>query len=394
MSIDQDTILVEKKALGAALLAASSAETLAETVLDSDWYVPSHAQIFHAIRELVADGSTPLPAEVYLKGRELYRDSWITSAADLTQLQSEADSIHIGGLADKIHEYAILRTMQALGAEIQQQATSGLPAAEIIGHAEDRVRRAGDLITGRQQPAMTLGEFLDQPSDYDWLIPGWLERGDRVIFSGGEGMGKSTIIRQLLVQAAAGIQPFGHGLCEPVRSLLVDVENSPRQMLRGLSPIYTKAKMVGSDPASRMMVEHRAGGLDLTSRVDAAWLTEKIVASGAQLVGIGPMYKLASGNPNDEEPAQATIRVFDRLRERHGITFIFETHSPHAQNGQKRVYRPYGTSLWQRWPELGVGITPNDRGSFDLVRWRGDRDPNRLWPDTIRKGGTWPWTIV
>ena len=57
--------------------------------------------------------------------------------------------------------------------------------------------------------APDLYEFIsivDPPSD--WVIPALLERGDRLIWTGFEGLGKSVITRQLAVCAAAGVHPF------------------------------------------------------------------------------------------------------------------------------------------------------------------------------------------
>ena len=57
--------------------------------------------------------------------------------------------------------------------------------------------------------APDLHEFIgivDPPND--WVIPGILERGDRLIWTGVEGLGKTVMTRQLAVAAAAGIHPF------------------------------------------------------------------------------------------------------------------------------------------------------------------------------------------
>ncbi len=82
-----------------------------------------------------------------------------------------------------------------------------------------------------------LDAFLetDLPT-HDWLVPGLLERQDRVILTGPEGGGKSTLLRQMAVQFASGIHPFGGDLFEPLRVLLLDLENSSRQVHRGLRP--------------------------------------------------------------------------------------------------------------------------------------------------------------
>src|SRR5690606_2357350 len=73
----------------------------------------------------------------------------------------------------------------------------------------------------------TLAEFLSGGDDpADWVIPGLLERGDRFILTGSEGLGKSVLFRQIAVGAAAGIHPFTQRRIDPNRVLYVDVENS------------------------------------------------------------------------------------------------------------------------------------------------------------------------
>jgi hypothetical protein len=49
-----------------------------------------------------------------------------------------------------------------------------------------------------------------RPSDDepDWLIPDLLERRDRLILTGEEGLGKSYLLRQIAIMAAAGLDPF------------------------------------------------------------------------------------------------------------------------------------------------------------------------------------------
>src|SRR5690606_18386294 len=54
-----------------------------------------------------------------------------------------------------------------------------------------------DLPVGDSSPSPTLGEILAEPEEYDWLVEGLLERGDRVLFTGTEGFGKSTLCRQV-----------------------------------------------------------------------------------------------------------------------------------------------------------------------------------------------------
>ncbi len=71
------------------------------------------------------------------------------------------------------------------------------------------------------------------------------------------------------------------------------------------------------------------------------------------------------------------------------MTVMIEAHSPHASNGGKRPIRPYGASLWLRWPEFGIYLSPEGQ----LQHWRGQRD-ERDWPAALKRGGLLPWTVV
>lgn len=234
---------------------------------------------------------------------------------------------------------------------------------------------------------LELDAFLgDGPPPYDWLVPGLLERGDRVILTGGEGMGKSTLLRQFGVQVASGIHPFGGDGFEPLRVLLLDLENSRRQVHRKLYPIRLAA---GGRYAGMMVVKVRAEGMNLLDRDDGDWLLALCAEHQPDVLITGPAYKMAAGDPNEEGPARVVASYFDRLRKDHRCALLLEAHSPHASNGAKRPMRPYGASLWLRWPDFGLYLSETGQ----LLHWRGPRD-DREWPSALQRGGAWPWTAV
>ena len=229
--------------------------------------------------------------------------------------------------------------------------------------------------------------FLSEPEpDYDWLIPNVVERGDRTILTGAEGAGKSTLLRQIGVQCASGIHPFTNAPMDPINVLLIDLENSRRQTKRQLRPLSVAAG--DAYPQARLRVIVRTSGLNLTEPTDMVWLGQRIEANAPDLVIIGPIYKMATADPTEEAPARTVIACLDHLRELYGVALLIEAHSPHAAAGGTRPMRPYGASIWMRWPEFGLHIT--DTGQ--LKHWRGDRD-ERAWPANLTRGGAWPWTV-
>jgi replicative DNA helicase len=244
---------------------------------------------------------------------------------------------------------------------------------------------------------MTLGEFLDvEESPYDWVIPGLLERGDRLLLTGAEGLGKSTLFQQLAVCIAAGVHPFTGRSMPSQRALIVDCENGPTHMRRKLRALAQQARVVGSGADSSLFVESRPEGLNLLDQAQAAWLVGRVAALQPAVLFTGSLYKLMEADPNKEEPARQVAAVLDRCRAVANCCVVVEAHSGHSQDVHgKRQVRPIGASMWLRWPEFGYGLrrvpeTDPEARIVELVGWRGDRD-EREWPQRLKAGGVWPW---
>lgn len=213
-----------------------------------------------------------------------------------------------------------------------------------------------------------------------------VDRADGMFLAGRECIPthNSTLLRQVAIQAAAGIHPFTHQEMAPLRVLLLDLENSERQIRRALRPLHVTA---GGTADENLTVAVHPQGLDLNDPTDVATLTHLIATVQPELVVGGPIYKLVGGDPTEEQPAKAAAMTLDRLRVAYGFALALETHQPHG-TGSDRPERPYGASLWKRWPEFGLHISSEGM----LRHWRGARD-ERDWPAALVKGGEWPWTM-
>jgi hypothetical protein len=252
--------------------------------------------------------------------------------------------------------------------------------------------------------APDLYEFISviDPPD-EWVIPGILERGDRLIWTGYEGLGKSVLTRQLAVCAAAGIHPFSGEEFEPQRVLFIDCENPDRKSRRHFRKLERVARWKGrAVPEGLLRILQRPAGVDLTRDDGAAWLLERVTAHKPDLLVVGPLYRLHATDTNEEKAARLIVQALDAARIKADCALITEAHAGHGEAALNRSVRPAGSSLFLRWPEFGYGIKPlgdaDDNGhhrNAAVVTWRGPRE-ERHWPRELCWGdgeSDWPWIV-
>jgi hypothetical protein len=273
------------------------------------------------------------------------------------------------------------------------------PALQPSDVASEMHRLLEEMIDNRattDSEVKTLRQVLLGVDTYDWVIPNFLERMERLVFTGGEGVGKTTLCRQIVVLAAAGIHPLTFQPMPPVRVLVVDAENSEKQWRRGVSWMAKTAAREGSvDPTDRIFI--KAGKrIDITRGTELAKIHRYIDEYKPDIVYIGPIYKLVPGSLNSDEDAAKLIVALDSLRERN-VALIMEAHAGKKTDfGGLRNLEPRGSSAILAWPEFGLGLRPNleVEGLVDIVRWRGDRDDSRPIPSALwrsQPGQNWHW---
>lgn len=314
------------------------------------------------------------------------------------------------------HARQVFASLQGVAAcvEIVEAAGEGLPDGRKIKDASDHFDagyQVPDFVVTHQETdsrpdlAPDLHEFLAvQDEPYDWLIPGILERGDRLIWTGAEGLGKSVCVRMLCVAAAAGLHPFRTARMTPCKVLFIDLENSERKTRKHFRVLERVARARGQRvPDGNLRIICRPEGVNVLSEDGAAWLLERVTAHKPDLLYIGSFYRMHEADMNDERAARRVTVVLDQARARSGCAVVTEAHSPHG-DGINRNVRPIGSSLLMRWPELGFGIKASEGAeraesghhtSADIVMWRGPRDDEYRWPMKLTWGSTengdWPW---
>lgn len=298
----------------------------------------------------------------------------------------------VSALATTIHEAWVQRSMQQVIAQAQGAETGEALSQIIEGLRELRAGSTEGVLRGKD-----LGDLLKVPADYDWLVDGLMERGDRLILTGAEGTGKSMFIRQMVLCLAAGLHPFELTDIAPLRVLVIDAENSERQWKRAVAPMVDTLLQAGTqgDPRERVHVVC-SPRLDVTRESHIGAVHRKIDEVEPDLVAIGPLYKITSRAITTDDEAAPVLTALDSIRDR-GLSLLIEAHAGKGTNAAgDRNLAPRGSSALLGWPEFGIGLRLDTEQSsshhrvIELSRWRGDRD-QRAWPSVLSTSGPLPW---
>ncbi|WP_233152672.1 AAA family ATPase, partial [Mycobacterium sp. NS-7484] len=207
----------EKALLGATLLAPDACRTAFLSVRTDDWFIPVYRRTAALIGEMLTAGQPVDPSSVLVlaQSRGLVPAKIPPPAVfDAVQAAWSPDSADM--LAQRIRDLSAARKLSETGTRLAQRMesawTTGVDRADIAA-AVAETRRACDeaerIATDlAQDPPTPMGEFLAVADEHHWLIPGLLERMERIVLTGAEGGGKTVLCTQLATCMAAGMHPF------------------------------------------------------------------------------------------------------------------------------------------------------------------------------------------
>lgn len=392
-------LAAERAVLGSCLASPRAYEAASDALSDEDWYLPAHLAVWQLMRQVSASGRPVDPITV--NGALVGADAEVKRLVDAPLLGALyggiASPLSVGHYAELVAEAGLRRRLITAAQGVMQRATTMDNPAEVAEWAVTEMTIARNTQTTAEASDVDVLDLIEEQTTDDWVIPGLLARGDRLILTASEGLGKSTLLRQIAVMSAAGLHPFTTENIRPVRVLVVDCENGRKLSRDRYRPLVKQAELSGRPVADRLRVDIRPSGLDLMSAPDAALLLRTVERTKPDLMLIGPIYRLHEDDPNDEKAARRVAAVLDRCRAT-GCAVITEAHTPHTDGAGGHMLRPFGSSLWKRWPEFGYCLKLSADSDYaaracKLIPWRGPRD-ERDWPDGLQAGGLWPWTPI
>lgn len=384
----------EQAVLAACLTSKLAREEARQALVSRDFYQPAHEKVWDAMSRLDRHGKhvDVVTVESVLRSDPTVRQVMIELA---TAFGSPDQVAHYAAI---VRSWSVKRHLYDLAAKVQQRALS--PDSNAVGFAASVASQFAAIRDGGETEditAKTLDEYADMPDhEFDWAIPGLLERGDRLILTGAEGLGKSTLLRQIAVYAAAGVHPFKPGKrIDPIKAVVYDSENSEAQIKRKIRPLHVDARDRGQrDPGPHVMIDC-PGRIDIARDRDLARLHRLLDAVQPDILVAGPLYRLHPRAMQTDDEASPVLAALDTVKDR-GIALLIEAHAGHAHGANgRREWRPRGSSALMGWPEFGYGMSPDDEDSSSrLIPWRGARD-EREWPsELVRDPRTLTWRDV
>lgn len=317
----------------------------------------------------------------------------LTMHSESFPASDEALRMAIGRLEeDRQREHVLHMAERLTSLATDPEADLALQVSSLAADLQIAVQtRVHDPMEG----TMTLDDLLglDFPESGE-VIPGLFKTRTRVVLTGPEGRGKSEMIYQIALGAACGVHPFTTEAITPQRVLIVDAENEPVDLQKRLRRIYSlyEGLQIGSQITDNLRIQD-ALGWNLLDPRDAGHLFALVRSFMPDLLVIGPVYQIMGGDANDAETVRRFMRVVDQCRKISDTAVLTEAHAGHGESGNRNNWRPSGSSLWLRWPDLGIGLNPTDNQGMvmEVVKWRGDRVENH-WPENVRRGGVLPWS--
>lgn len=393
----------EEALLGGLMTAARDIDGALAIVTGEDFTPGWRQALFVVLADMRRRGESTTDTTLVLD--EIRKAGAPVEPNNVIQTLAEGSPTGLLRLSDTLVRCTVARKVLLAAEELVAEARSGtVDATELLVSAREAFAGIdAPLHPGAQLDGLsTVDEFLTtaDTKPAPWVVPGLFRAGWRCLVVAPEGVGKSVASRQVAIAAAQGVHPFTHGTIPAVRTLIVDLENPDDAIAETCRPITDRARATSARyDEGRAWLWRRPDGIDLRSRADRAALERVIADCRPDLVALGPLYKAyrTSARESDELAGGEVQAVLDDLRTRYGFALLMEHHAPKSVGSSGRDLVPYGSSLWLRWPELGLKLIPGDgesspRDSLLVGRFRRDRMRN-AWPDRLDRGGEgrWPW---
>lgn len=405
MSVPPHNLDAERDLLGAMLSSRPAVDTALELVSVADFYDPAHGRCFAAIVSCYESGgvidATSVAEVLTPPGADDKARAGIRLRL-LALIAGMPASAQAGAWAQIVARHARYRRAIVYAADIEHAARGavldgGESLDALLGAADEHL--VAPLPSSADETELDALLAAPPPIEKPWRIPGLLQSQDVLVLTGGEGAGKMSIARQLVMGAAAGIHPFTELPMRRSQGLIVDLQEDLTDLRRELA--RPRAHVGAHYKPGAIQIVSRRQGINLLGAHDARWFEALLARVRPGFVVMGPLKKMyqppAGKGVWDDDVVEVLHRRLDEWIVRYDFALVLEGHAGHDRD----TWRVKGSSAWYAWPHFGYGLdTVAERGnswrprSFGLIRWRGDRENGvpRCWPHRLKeRDAGWLW---
>ena len=150
---------------------------------------------------------------------------------------------------------------------------------------------------------------FDEDNDPDNLIgKRWLTRGSSMIISGGTGIGKSSMMMQIVIRWALGKDFFGIAPVRPLRIGIVQAENDKGDLAEAFKGVIKGLKMPTDDIRTLQENLHFRTESVRTGDAFLAYATRFITRSKLDLIIGDPLFSYFGGDLSDQGEVSVFLR--------------------------------------------------------------------------------------
>ena len=221
----------------------------------------------------------------------------------------------------------------------------------------------------------------------------FLSRKGSMLIVGNTGIGKSSLVMQMMIQWALEVGCFGINPARPLKSLLVQGENDEQDLAEMRDGVVGSLELTDDQKAlinANVVVCHEAERHS-EEFVDEV-LEPLIVSHQPDLVWIDPVFQYLGGDSNQQEDVSSFLRQhLGSLLKRHQCAVVLIHHTnkpakprngPNNSNPLLRAYDAAGSAEFGNWPRAMLSLQATKDGAiYNLVAAKRGARLGWLMPD-------------
>ena len=234
------------------------------------------------------------------------------------------------------------------------------------------------------EPAPTATGLFDlhpavEAPENELLRDRFLSRKGSMLIVGNTGIGKSSLVMQMMIQWALGAGCFGINPARPLKSLLVQGENDEQDLADMRDGV---ANSLGLTEEQRRTVNRSVVVCHEVERDSEEFVNDVldrlIVIHQPDLVWIDPVFQYLGGDSNQQEDVSSFLRQqLGSLLKRHQCAVVLIHHTnkparnrngPANNNPNLRAYDAAGSAEFGNWPRAMLSLqSTNSSSIYKLV---------------------------